>query len=95
MSHRFWLSVNYAANQSQCYVQIPFDQFRGRNVRMKDLLDPIVYESKCDESRGLYLDLRAWGYHVFELSDGRFCHGPPLPPSAGAPSERHDVTASY
>ena len=61
------VAVNYAANQSQCYVQIPFDQFRGRNVRMQDLLNPIVYESKCDESRGLYLDLRAWGYHVFEL----------------------------
>ena len=70
------VAVNYAANQSQCYVQIPFDQFRGRDVRMQDLLNPIVYESKCDESRGLYLDLRAWGYHVFELRTVDSATGP-------------------
>ena len=61
------VAVNYAANQSQCYVQIPLDQIGGGVVRMQDLLSPIVYKSEHDESRGLYLDMQAWGYHVFQL----------------------------
>jgi Alpha amylase, catalytic domain len=61
------VAVNYAANQSQCYVQIPLDQIGGGVVRMLDLLSPTVYESKHDLSRGLYLDMPAWGCHVFEL----------------------------
>jgi hypothetical protein len=33
-------------------------------------LNPIVYEQDREEllSRGLYLDMRPWGYHVFELT---------------------------
>ncbi len=61
--------ANYAANQSQCFVQIPFEEVRGRIVRLQDLMSSIVYERDGNElvTRGLYLDLPAWGYHVFEL----------------------------
>jgi glycosidase len=64
------VAVNYAANQSQCYVQIPFDEIRGHAVRMQDLMNPIAFERNGDElfSRGLYLDVPAWGYHVFQLA---------------------------
>jgi glycosidase len=64
------VAVNYAANQSQCYVQVPFGEFRGHSVQLKDLMGSAVYERDGDEllSRGLYLDLAPWGYHVFELS---------------------------
>jgi Alpha amylase, catalytic domain len=62
--------VNYAANQSQCYVPLTLEEIRGQIVRMQDLLSPIAYEHRGDEllSRGLYLDLPAWGYHVFQLT---------------------------
>jgi len=39
-------------------------------VRLQDLMSSAVYQRDGDEllSRGLYLDLPPWGYHVFELS---------------------------
>jgi len=62
--------ANYAPNQSQCYLPIPFDQIRGHTIRLQDLLGPEVYERDGDEltSRGLYLDMPPWGYHVFRLA---------------------------
>lgn len=64
------VAVNYAANQSQCVVKIPFDEICGHIVKMQDLLNPVVYERDGDElrARGLYLDMPAWGYHVFKLT---------------------------
>jgi hypothetical protein len=65
--------VNYAPNQSQCYLRIGFSELEGAAVRLRDLMGPDVYDRSGDEmrSRGLYLDLPAWGYHVFELSSGQ------------------------
>ena len=64
------MAVNYAANQSQCYVRLPFSDLAGRTVRLKDLMSSRRYERDGDDlqSRGLYLDMPAWGYHVFEVS---------------------------
>jgi Alpha amylase, catalytic domain len=61
--------VNYAPNQSQCYLRLPFDEIRGHTVRAQDLMSPAVYERGGDElaSRGLYLDMPPWGYQVFRL----------------------------
>jgi glycosidase len=63
------VAVNFAANQSQCRVRLPFSELQGRMVRLADLLGPEVYDRDGDEllSQGLYLDLPAWGYNVFEL----------------------------
>jgi hypothetical protein len=62
--------VNYAPNQGQCYLRIPFDELKGGTIRLRDLMGPAVYDRSGDEAstRGLYLDLPAWGYHVFELT---------------------------
>jgi hypothetical protein len=62
--------VNYAPNQSHCYLHIPSDELRGSAVHLRDLMSPAEYQRKGDEilSQGLYLDLPAWGYHVFELT---------------------------
>ena len=64
------VAVNYAGNQSQCYVRLPFADLSGRTVRLKDMMGPASYDRDGGEllSRGLYLDLPAWGYHVFEVS---------------------------
>jgi hypothetical protein len=65
---RLLVTVNYGATQGQCYVRLPFLD-RGRAVRLRDQMGPAAYERSADElqEKGLYLDLPAWGYHVFEL----------------------------
>lgn len=62
--------VNYSPNQSQCYLNIPFDELKGKTIHLRDLMGPQVYERDGDDvrARGLYLDLPAWGYHVFEMT---------------------------
>jgi hypothetical protein len=61
--------VNYAPNQSQCYIPLPWSDLGGQMYRLKDLMGA----ESCDRSGdslllpGLYLDLPAWGYHLFEL----------------------------
>jgi hypothetical protein len=69
-SDRLLVTVNYAVYQSQCYVPLPFPDLAGRTVRLKDLMSAASYERHGDEllSRGLYLDVPGWGYHVFEFS---------------------------
>ena len=64
------IAVNYAGNQSQCYVRLPFPDLAGRAVRLKDLTGPASYDREGSDlvSRGLYLDLPPWGYHVFEMT---------------------------
>ena len=61
--------VNFAPNQSQCYVQVPGDYVDGQTVRLRDRMSSEQYERDVEDlrTRGLYLDLPPWGYHVFEL----------------------------
>ena len=60
---RLLVAVNYAPNQSQCYVRLPFPELGGRTVRLKDLMGPARYDRDGSDlvSRGLYLDLPAVG----------------------------------
>ncbi len=66
-----WLlvAVNYAPNQSQCYVRLPFAKLGNGRWRLQDLLGDARYDrdGKGLRSQGLYLDVPAWQYHVFEL----------------------------
>jgi len=68
-AERFLVTVNYAPNQGQCYVRLPFAELASRSVRLDDRMGVASYERAGDEliSRGLYLDLPAWGYHVFDV----------------------------
>ena len=61
--------VNYAGQQSQCYVRLPFADLGGRQWVLRDLLGEHHYERGGAElqSRGLYLDMLAWGCHAFEM----------------------------
>jgi hypothetical protein len=67
---RWLVVVNYAEHQSQCYVRLPFAGLAGRAVRLADLMGTASYERDGDDlgARGLYLDLPAWGYHVFQVT---------------------------
>jgi hypothetical protein len=66
---RLLVVVNYAANQSQCYIRIPFPNLRDQQWRLEDLLSDARYDRDGNdlEARGLYLDMAPWGYHVFKL----------------------------
>jgi hypothetical protein len=64
--------VNYGPTQGQCLVHLPFGELRGRTFALRDLMSDTSDKRAGDDldSRGLYLDLPAWGYRVFEMTGG-------------------------
>ena len=62
------VAVNYAGNQSQCYVRLPSPGARA--VTFTDVMCGSAFERDGREldARGHYLDMPAWGYHVFDLT---------------------------
>ncbi len=67
---RLLVTVNYADHHGQCYVPLPFEELAGRSVRFIDVMGSAIYDRAGDDllSRGLYLDMPAWSYHVFEIT---------------------------
>jgi glycosidase len=67
---RLLAAINYGGGPGQCYMTIPFSGLDGKRYRLRDLLSDASYERDGDDlaSRGLYLDVSAWGHHVFEVS---------------------------
>jgi hypothetical protein len=63
-------AVNFAAAPGQCYVPLIGAGLGGRQVELRDpLTDARFMRDGSDlESRGLYLDLPAYGAHVFEVT---------------------------
>ncbi len=66
---RALIVVNYAPQDGQCYVRLPFAGIEGQAILLEGRLGTPDYER--DGSRlfaeGLYVDLPPWGYHVFEV----------------------------
>jgi hypothetical protein len=69
---RLLVAVNYAPNQSQCYVRLPFTDLAGSRWRLRDHLEELVYDREGSDlqSRGLYLDVPPWQASVFALTTG-------------------------
>jgi glycosidase len=61
--------VNYGDNQAQCYFRLDLPGLGGRQFEVVDLLGEARYQRSGDQllGDGLYLDLPAWGHHLFEL----------------------------
>ena len=61
--------VNFQPTQAQCYVRLPFAELASRFCGLSDLLGPSRYVRHGDDllGRGLYLDLPAWGFHLFSI----------------------------
>lgn len=59
--------ANYADHPSQCYLRIPISDCK--KVQFCDQLSDITYTRSAEEisAKGLYLDLPAWGRHIFEV----------------------------
>jgi len=68
---RLVVAVNYSDHQSQCYLPFPFNGLNGHSVVLRDLTGYAAYERNGSElsSKGLYLDLQPWGYHVFRVQE--------------------------
>jgi hypothetical protein len=64
------VAVNYADNQSQCNVRLPVREPQGQALKFKDLFGPAIYMRDENDlaSRGLYLDMAPWAFHVFEIT---------------------------
>ena len=67
--------VNYAGNQSQCYVRLPSES-GGQTVGFNDLMGATRFDREPGDldARGLYLDMPAWGYYVFEITPSAVAH---------------------
>jgi hypothetical protein len=67
---RLLVTVNYAPNQSQCHVRLPFADLANSQWRLKDLLGDATYDWHGNDlqSGGLYLDERPWSARVFALT---------------------------
>jgi hypothetical protein len=63
-------AVNFGPTRGQCYVELPWPYLRGRQVQLRDRLSPAHFDRSGNDllDRGLYLDIPAWGYHLFELA---------------------------
>jgi glycosidase len=66
---RLLVAVNYSPHPSQCYVTLDLPGIAGCRFYLVDLLGDARYEREGDglKTNGMYLDMPAWGHHVFEL----------------------------
>ena len=69
-SNCFLIAINYSSHQSQCVVQMPFENLENRQVRLTDMMSDVAYDRSGDElaNRGLYVDLAPWSFHVFRVT---------------------------
>jgi len=65
------VAVNYAGQQGQCYVVTAWPGLDSRIWRHQDRTGPAVYDREGGDlaRQGLYLDMPAWGFHVFAVSE--------------------------
>jgi glycosidase len=69
-SDRLIVAVNYAPNQSQCHVRLPFAELGGKHFKFQDQLSSATYEWSGDDLQrsGLFLDMAPWQACVFKLT---------------------------
>ncbi len=62
--------MNFAPNQSQCHVRLPFADLAGKNWQLQDQLSTAGYSWNGDDlqGRGLFLDMAPWNASVFLIS---------------------------
>ena len=66
--HWLLVVVNYAGQRGQCRVPWERSSFQNQSLLLQDLMDDQAYVRDGNEliHPGLYVDLPAWGYHVFK-----------------------------
>ena len=66
---RYVVVINYADNQGQCYLRLPFPELQDRRLLLTDLMGSEVYYRDGGDlvHRGLYIDQAPWQVNVFEV----------------------------
>jgi hypothetical protein len=61
--------VNYAPQNSQCYVELDLEGIEGSSLEFRDLLSPAVYvrDRAALLNKGMYFDLPGYGMHMFDV----------------------------
>jgi len=69
---RYLIVINFGRETAQARVQVPWDELRGKTWRLSDVLSGETYDRGGDEMRdaGLYVDLKPWQCHVFQVRAG-------------------------
>ncbi len=64
------VAVNYSETGGQCYADFSRPEFAGRSVELVDLLGEARYTRSGADllQKGLYLDLPAYGFHLFRVA---------------------------
>lgn len=64
------VAVNFAPNQSQCHVKLPFADLGGKKWKLEDQIRPASYPWNGDDlvEKGLFLDMKPWEASVFCLA---------------------------
>lgn len=65
---RFVIVVNYSGERSQARVFVPWEDLRGRQWHLHDVLSEEYFDRDGDGIRdeGLFVDLGPWRFHLFE-----------------------------
>jgi hypothetical protein len=86
--------VNLAAHQSQGFVRLVIDGTAETSVRLEDRWTGVTHERDRDDlgRRGLYVDLPAWGFHLFEATQARDGAAPPPSDARPVPEERQQLS---
>ena len=68
-SNRVLVCVNYSPQAGQCYIPLPFPELAYKQWQLNDLMSEANYDRQGNDllGTGLYLDIPAWSYHVFEI----------------------------
>ena len=66
---RYLVVINFRQEAAQARVQLPWDELRGKEWRLQDVLSGESYDRSGSEMRdaGLYLELGPWKCHLFHV----------------------------
>ena len=62
--------VNFSEQAGQCYMRLPFEAMKDQSVRFNDMMSSAMYDREGNKvlAEGIYLDMPAWGYHIFDIT---------------------------
>lgn len=66
---RYFIVINFRGEAAQARVRVPWDDLRGKEWRLNDVLSGESYDRSGSEMQdaGLYVDLGPWKCHVFQV----------------------------
>ena len=61
--------INYAPHDGQCYLKMPAAERAFGQWQLKDMINEVTYDRNGNDllTKGLYLGMKPWQYHVFDV----------------------------